>query len=115
MGTPRILNQARTLPAIWPMHAAAMYRLFYRLKYRNTSFSLDTILVVPMVSVVERFQLYIMITELPVFAEVSGASTVGAVVGVLLAAALLIAAVIVTSIVVYTMYIKKSKLQIIMS
>jgi heme O synthase-like polyprenyltransferase len=55
------------------------------------------------------------ITELPVVAGVSVASTVGAVVGVLLAAALLIAAAIVTSIVVYTMYIKKSKLQIIMS
>ena len=50
---------------------------------------------------------------MPVIAGASGASTVGAVVGVLLAAALLIA-VVVTAIVSYTMYIKKSKLSIIM-
>ena len=62
-----------------------------------------------MVSVTEKLYVYACITELPVVAGASGASTVGAVVGVLLAAALLIA-VIVTAIVSYTMYIKKSKL-----
>ena len=48
------------------------------------------------------------IAELAVVVSGSGASTVGAVVGVLLAAALLIAAVIATAIISYTMYIRKS-------
>ena len=51
-------------------------------------------------------------SELPVVVSQSGASTVGAVIGVLLVAGLLIAAVVVTVVVSYTLYIKKSMLRI---
>ena len=81
-----------------------MYGLFI------TSLRCRETLIILFSSVIEKLYIILCITELPVVAGASGASTVGAVVGVLLAAALLTAAVIVTAIVSYTMYIKKSKL-----
>lgn len=50
----------------------------------------------------------IIIVDLAAIVGGSGTSTVGAVVGVLLAAALLIAAVTATAIISYTVYIRKS-------